>query len=83
MRIGANIAGAGASGLTVGSFGDILQQNAALEELDVMNIKQQGALRRAGFVNEANLRSAEASSASRAGMIGAASKLLSGSAKFF
>jgi hypothetical protein len=82
LRLGSNIARAGANNTGFGgSTGDILQSNAMQEELELMSIKSDGALRAAGFENTATLDSMQAESSKTAGMIGAGANLLSGTSK--
>lgn len=52
---GAEAAGFGASGVSGTSALAVLQDTAAKGELDALTIKQQGAIKAAGYQNEANL----------------------------
>lgn len=81
LRRGANFASAGASGVGIDSFGDILQQNAALEQLDILTIQSEGLLQQQNFESEASLAKARGKSARTAGYIGAASSILGGASK--
>jgi hypothetical protein len=78
LRRGANIAAAGASGVGTDSFGDILQNNAALEQLDMLTIQSEGLLQQRNFESEASLATARGKSARTSGYIGAASSILGG-----
>lgn len=76
LRYGSNIAGASASGVGVGSFGDVLKDNAMQDELDLLTIRQNTNLRKQGFMQDAALTRAEGKSARQASYIGAGTKLL-------
>jgi hypothetical protein len=60
IRLGKNIAAAGASGSGIGSFGDILQSSAAQEELNLLTIKSEGLLRERSYLQNAALGDASA-----------------------
>lgn len=89
MRLGANIATAGASGALGGAnFLDIAMDNAAQEELNIQAIKQQGLLKQKSFLEQAGLDYAESRSASgqiplvrKAGQMQSAAAMLSGGSK--
>lgn len=76
LRLGSNIAQASASGRGMAAFSDVLQDNAAQEELDILTIRQNTALRKAGLLSTATLDRASASSARSAGYMGAGTKIL-------
>ena len=81
LRTGAARAAAGASGGLTGSSLDILSSNAAQQGLDILNIKQQGLLRKEALLQGAQLDILEAKSSRTAGKFGAAATLLGGAAK--
>lgn len=58
LRVGANIAAGGASG--VGQMTDILYNNAAQEELNLLTIENEGLLRERNYASQANLLGASA-----------------------
>lgn len=60
MRLGANIAAGGASGVGVSSAGDILQSNAAQEELNLLTLKSEGLLKQRSYLQNAALDEASA-----------------------
>lgn len=62
LRQGAAIASAGASGIGIESFGDIMQSSATQEELDLLTLESEGMLRKREFETQAGLLGAEASS---------------------
>lgn len=62
LRLGAQIAGAGASGVGMQSFSDILSSSAAQEELDLLTLKSEGALRKREFGMQSDLLTSQASS---------------------
>ena len=83
LRLGANIAKGGARGL--GQPLDILRDNAAQEELNILTIKQQGALQQRagviqaqGFGTQAELERAKAETARTQGRLGVGATVLSG-----
>ena len=55
VRLGKNVASAGASGSGFGSFGDILQSSNAQEELNLLTIKSDGLLRQRSYLQNAAL----------------------------
>lgn len=55
LRQGSAIARAGGSGVGIGSALDILQDNAAQEELNLLTIKSEGLLRERNFLTQSNL----------------------------
>lgn len=78
LRVGTSIANAGASGLGIGSFSDVLQSNAMQEELDLMTLKSEGLLRETNYREDAALSNMRSKSAKTAGLFGAGTKLLGG-----
>ena len=76
LRLGSNIASASASGRGMSAFTDVLQDNAAQEELDILTIRQNAAMRKAGLLGTAALDRSSAKSARSAGYIGAGTKIL-------
>lgn len=65
LRLGGNIASAGASGMSFSgsSLIDILSDNAAQEELNIGTIKQQGFLAKQNYLQQAGLYNASAANA--------------------
>lgn len=55
LRAGAAAAAAGASGIGAESFGDIFLSNAAQEELDLLTIKSEGALKAQDYRQQGQL----------------------------
>ena len=79
QRIAAGRAGALNQGLELsGTVGDVLDQGQKQGELDYLTAVYDGEVRATGFRNNAVLYRMEASNASRAGAIGAATKAFSG-----
>ncbi len=84
IQFGAAKAGYGASGVTTdGSPMDVLSDSYTQSELDANNIIYNSKLKAAGYTNQANLDSASASNATRAGYVSAASKALLGGVKTY
>lgn len=82
MRAGANVAAAGASGLQInGSALDVLESNAAQEELDSLIIRWNGETSASRLDAQGVLASAQGRSAQTQGYIGAGASLLLGGAK--
>jgi hypothetical protein len=82
QRMGANAAMAGASGVGFsGSVLDILESNAAQEELDALTIRWNGETAASGLDAQGALASAQGRNAQRQGYIGAGATLLLGGAK--
>lgn len=79
-RAGASRAAAGALGGLQGSALDILESSAVQQELDILTIKQKGAVAEKDLLTGARLDILEAKSTRAAGKIGAASSVLRGSA---
>lgn len=79
---GAARAAAGVTGGLQGSALDILASNAAQQELDVLNIRQQGELQKTAFLEGAQLDTMRARSARTAGRIGSAASILRGTSSF-
>lgn len=82
IRVGANIARAGASGTGLVSYSDYLTGNAAQEELEILTLKHAGRLEELGFRNSANLDKMAAKNAKSTGMTKAGTALLKGYASF-
>lgn len=82
MRRGANIAAAGGSGVGLDSFGDILQQNAMQERLDILTLESEGLLQQQNFESQASLAKQRGKNAQIGGYVGAASSILGGASKF-
>lgn len=61
LRLGANIASSGGSGVGMDSALDILQDNAAQEELNLLTIESEGLLRQREFTTQEELLRASAS----------------------
>lgn len=55
LRVGANIASAGASGIGIGSLLDTMQSSAAQEELNLLTIESEGLLKKRSFEQNASL----------------------------
>lgn len=82
LRAGAVGAARGASGGTAaGSALDLMESNAAQEELDRLTILHGGELQAAGFESDAAVQRMRGSAAQKAGRLGAASTLLIGGAR--
>lgn len=82
MRQGAARAAYGASGVSIeGSPLDILEQSAAQEELDALNIRYRGAIGAQSAEGQAALSSMRGDAAMQAGYTGAGSAILLGGAK--
>ncbi len=65
LRLGANIARAGATGIGIESSFDILQSSASQEELNLLTIKSEGLLKERQFLTSAQLKGAAATSATQ------------------
>lgn len=82
QRMGANRAAIGASGVTMdGSALDILESNAAQEELDALMIRWNGANAAGDLMGNAGLQRAQGANAQMGSYIGAGSALLLGGSK--
>lgn len=82
QRAGANVAAAGASGIDFsGSVLDILESNAAQEELDALTIRWNGQNAASSLDAQGSLASAQGRNAQTQGYIGAGASLLLGGAK--
>lgn len=81
LRRGANIASAGASGVGIESFGDILQSSAIQEEMDLLNIKSEGLLKQQRFESEASQAKSKMYTNVGSAILGGASSLYGGSSK--
>ena len=82
IRIGKNIARAGASGTGLMSYSDLIAGNAAEEELDILTIKHAGQLKEIGYTNSASLDRVSAKNAKSSGLIKAGTAALQGYASF-
>lgn len=76
LRLGANIAAGGVSGL--GQNFDILRDNAAQEELDILRIEQQGQLEANSFRQTASLEEQKINSLQQQRRVGRGTSILSG-----
>jgi len=84
MRAGANRAGIGASGVSLeGSPLDLLESNAAQEELDALMIRWNGQNQVDGLRASGALASAQGRNAQRAGYMSAGSSILLGGVKAY
>jgi hypothetical protein len=82
MRQGAARAAYGASGVSIeGSPLDILEQSAAQEELDALNIRYRGEIGAQSAEGQADLSLMRGESAMSAGYMGAGSSILLGAAR--
>lgn len=82
QRMGANRAAIGASGVSLeGSPLDILEANAAQEELDALTIRWNGLNEASGMRASGALQRAQGSNAARSGFMQAGSALLLGGVK--
>ncbi len=80
-RAGASRAAAGALGGISGSALDILESSAVQEELDILTIRQQGAVAEKDLLTGARLDILEAKSTRAAGKVGAAATVIGGAAR--
>lgn len=55
LRAGQAIANAGASGIGIENFEDVFRSNSAEEELDLLTIQSEGALKANQYIQQANL----------------------------
>lgn len=78
LRTGKTTAAAAATGGLTGSALDVLASNAAQQELDILNIKQQGKLREEAYLSQARLDIAGSKNVKVAGKLAAASTVLTG-----
>lgn len=83
LRRGAAIAAGGASGVGIDSFGDILSSSAMQEEMDLLNIKQQGLLQQQNFESEARFAKAQGKQAKTASYMKAGTALIGGASDLF
>lgn len=83
LRRGAAIAGSGASGVGTESFGDILSSSAIQEEMDLLNIKQQGLLQQQNFQSESDFAKMQGKQAKTASYMKAGTALLGGASKMY
>lgn len=82
LRLGANIAASGASGVGMESFGDIMASSAMQEELDMLTLESEGLLKARDYEAQGNLYKAEGSNAMSQAIIGAGSSVLGGVNKY-
>lgn len=83
-QLSAMRAGYGAAGVSIeGSPLDVLEESAANAELDALTIRHAGQVRATAFRQEAALERMRGRAEYRAGLLGAASSLLSGVGGFF
>lgn len=78
LRLGANIAAGGASGVGIESFGDVLSSSAMQEELDLLTLESEGLLRSRDFETQAELQKLQGRQALSSSIIGAGSTVLGG-----
>lgn len=84
MRAGSNRAAVGASGVSLeGSPLDILESNAAQEELDALMIRWNATNDAGGLMANADLSRAQGRNAQRSGYMGAGSSILLGGVKAY
>lgn len=84
MRQGAARAAYGASGVAMeGSPLDVLEQSAAQEELDALNIRYRGEIGAQSAEGQGQLSRMRGEAASQAGYMGAGSAILMGAAKAY
>jgi len=77
-RVGTARATAGAMGGVEGSIKDIIESNAVQDELDILTIKQRGAVAEKDLLTGARLDIMGADSARKAGKVGSAAAILRG-----
>ena len=82
LRQGAARAAAASRGTGIGSAYDILADNAAQEELDVLTIKHQGLLRKTGYLQDAALETASGKAVKKNTPYLLGGQLLTSSSKF-
>lgn len=82
IRAGANRAAAGASGLGMSSAADVLADNAAQDELSILNLQYSGRLEQKGYENDYLLDTMRADSYSRAASLSKGATLLKGYSTF-
>lgn len=83
IRRGQAIAGAGASGTGIESFGDILSSSAQQESMDLLTLQSEGLLRKRDFEAEASLQKTAGQNAMNSAILGAGSQLFAGGSKIF
>lgn len=76
LRLGANIAAGGASGVGIESVGDVFSSNAMQEELDLLTLESEGLLRARDYTAQANLQKAQGRNAMNSAIIGTGSSIL-------
>jgi hypothetical protein len=82
QRAGANVAAIGASGLDMtGSPLDLLEANAAQEEIDALTIRWNGENQAAGLGAQGQLASAQGRNAQTQGYLGAGASLFLGASR--
>lgn len=81
LRVGANIARAGASGVGAEAFGDLFSSSAVQEELDLLTLQSRGLLKEQDYQMSAGLSRMEGKAAQTAGMIGAGTSLIGTASK--
>lgn len=81
IRRGTAIAGAGASGAGIESFGDILSSSAQQEALDLLTLESEGLLRARDYEAQASLYKTQGQNAMNSAIIGAGSQILGGASK--
>jgi hypothetical protein len=78
LETGSLKAKAGITGGMTGSNLDILSSNAVQQELDILNIKQQGALKQRSLLSQASLDTAAGKNAKKQSKLAAAGTMLNG-----
>ena len=83
LRRGASVASAGASGVGVDSFGDVMASSAMQEQLDMLTIKSNGLLAERGFEADASLAKARGANAKSASYLSAATSIIGGASNLY
>ena len=83
LRRGAAMASAGASGVGIESFGDILSSSAAQEEMDLLNIKNEGLLQQQNFQSESAFAKAKGKQAKSNSYLKAGAAILGGASSLY
>lgn len=81
VRTGQAVAASGAGGGLSGSALDVIASNIQQQELDILNIQQQGKLKERSLLQQAGLDLATAKTAKRTSSVKAAGALLGGTAQ--
>jgi len=83
MRRGTAMANAGASGVGIESFGDILSSSAVQEQMDLLNIKNEGLLQQQNFESEAAFAKAKGKMAKNQSYMKAGTAILGGASSMY